>query len=129
MRSRQLQLDFGLLGITIAAYQVLEWTYVAPEGSSKSVVDMLHIIAEIYAGIKDKMVDIVINLQDYTQYWKGCRDKTSSSVSGLCFWPLEGHIVKKRGSGTSLNVETEGIPIRVYSHTLVQSTTGDTAKY
>ena len=39
---------------------MLEWTYVAPEGSSKSVVDMLHIIAEVYAGIKDKMVDIVI---------------------------------------------------------------------
>ena len=31
------------------------------------------------------MVDIVITLHDYTQYWKGCSDKTSSPVSGLHF--------------------------------------------
>ena len=31
------------------------------------------------------MVDNMITLQDYTKYWKGCTEKTSSSVSDLHF--------------------------------------------
>ena len=59
--------------------------YVAPEGLSKSMVGMLYMIGEVAVGVKDKVVDIVIILQDYIQYWKGCREKISSSVSGLHF--------------------------------------------
>ena len=31
------------------------------------------------------MVEILITLQDFQWYWKGCREKTSSSISGLHF--------------------------------------------
>ena len=41
MRFRQLQQDFRILGNTAEASKVMEGTYVAPEGSSKSVVGML----------------------------------------------------------------------------------------
>ena len=78
--SGQLQQDFGLLGNTTSAYKVLEGTYVYPKGLSESVVRMLHMIGELAVGIKDMMVDIVITLQDYNKYRKGCMEKTSSSV-------------------------------------------------
>ena len=46
---------------------------------------MLQMIGEVTVVVKDSMVDIVITLQDYTQYYKGCRKNMSSSVSGLHF--------------------------------------------
>ena len=58
---------------------------VSPEGLSESVAVMLQMIGEVTVVVKDSMVDIVITLQDYTQYYKGCRKKMSSSVSGLHF--------------------------------------------
>ena len=42
-------------------------------------------IGEVTVGVKYRMVDIVITLQKYTKYWKGCRENTSSSVSGINF--------------------------------------------
>ena len=85
MRSGQLQWGFGLLGKITKDYMVLEGTYIAPEGLSKRVVGMLKTIREVAVGVKDRMVNNVITLQDYAQYFKGCREKTSSSVSGLHF--------------------------------------------
>ena len=74
MRSRQLQQDFGILGNTTAASKVMEGTYVSPEGLSESVVGMLQMIGEVAVGVKDRIVDIGITFQEYTQYCKGCRD-------------------------------------------------------
>ena len=42
-------------------------------------------IEEVAVGVQDRMVDNMITLQDYTKYWKGCTEKTSSSVSDLHF--------------------------------------------
>ena len=64
---------------------MLEGTYVAPEGSSKSMFGMLQMIGGVAVGVKYRMVDILITLQDYIQYWKFCIEKTSSSVSGIHF--------------------------------------------
>ena len=128
MRSGQLNQDFGVLGNTTAATKVLEVTYVAPEGSNESVVRMLKIIEEVAVGVKDRAVDILITLQYYIQYCTVCREKTSSSVSGIYFGYWKGHSVNQRGHRTSLNDDTNRISIREYSHTLVQSTTGDIAK-
>ena len=83
MWSVQLQKDFGLLGETTADSKVLEGTYIASEVSSESMVGMLHMIGELAIGVKDTMVDIVITLQGYIKYWKCCREKKSSSASGL----------------------------------------------
>ena len=85
MRSLQLQQYFGILGNTTAPSKVLKGTYVAPEGSSKSVVGILQMIWEVAAGVKDRMVDILITLLDYIQYWKCYREKASSSVSVIHF--------------------------------------------
>ena len=76
MRSGQLNQDFGILGNTTSAYKVLKGTCVAPEGLSDSVVGMLQMIREVAVGVKGRIVDILITLQDYTQYWKGCMEKT-----------------------------------------------------
>ena len=46
---------------------------------------MLQIIGEVDIGVKDSMVDIMITLQENIQYWKVCRDNTSSSISGINF--------------------------------------------
>ena len=62
MRSGELQQDLWLLGNTTAASKVLEGTYIAPEGSSESMVGMIQIIRELYVGVKDRMVDIKITL-------------------------------------------------------------------
>ena len=59
MHSRQLQKDFGILCNTTVSSKVMEGTYVAPEGSSKSVVGMLQIIREVSIGVKDRMVVIL----------------------------------------------------------------------
>ena len=64
MRYGQLYQDFGLLDNTIAASKMLEGTYVAPEGSRESVVDMLQTIEEVAVGAKDRIFDIVITLKD-----------------------------------------------------------------
>ena len=76
MRSGQLHHYFGVLGNTTSAYKVLKGTCVAPEGLSDSVVGMLQMIREVAVGVKGRIVDILITLQDYTQYWKGCMEKT-----------------------------------------------------
>ena len=83
MRYIQINQEFGLLRNTTAVSKVLEGTYIYLEGSSKSVVGMLKMIEEVDVGVRDSMVDIVINLQDYIKYWKGCREKTPSFVSGI----------------------------------------------
>ena len=76
MRYGQLQQGSNLLGNTTADYKVLEGTYVAPEVSSESVVGMLQMILELAFGVNYMMVDILITFHEYTQYWKGCREKT-----------------------------------------------------
>ena len=43
-------------------------------------------IGEVDIGVKDRMVDIVITLQYCIQYFRGCREKISSYVSGLNFF-------------------------------------------
>ena len=73
MRYGKLQQDSGILSNTTVASKMMEGEYVATEGSSKSMVGMLQMIRGVAVGIKDRMVDIVINCQDYTQYCKGCR--------------------------------------------------------
>ena len=67
------------------ASKVLKGMYVAPEGSIEIVGGMLLMIGEVAIGVKYRMVDIVITLQDYIKYWKICREKKSSSVSGPHF--------------------------------------------
>ena len=64
---------------------MLVGTYVYPEVLSESMVSMLQMLGEVYVGVKDRMVDTVITLQDYTQYWKYCRGKTSTSICVLHF--------------------------------------------
>ena len=49
------------------------------------------------------MVDILITLQEYIQYWKGCKEKISSSVSG----PHFGHF--KAAASRNEVVELHGI--------------------
>ena len=46
---------------------------------------MSHMNRKISIGVKDRMIDIVNTLQDYTKYREVCRDQTSLSVSGLHF--------------------------------------------
>ena len=41
---------------------MLEGIYVAPEGSSNSMVSMLQMIGEVAVGVNDRMVDIMITL-------------------------------------------------------------------
>ena len=67
MHSVELQQGIGILGNTTADSNVLKGKYVAFEGSSKIVVGMLQMIGEVAVGVKDRMVDIVITLTDYTQ--------------------------------------------------------------
>ena len=44
MWSGKLQQDFGLLDNTTATSKVLKEKYIAPEGTSKSMIGMLHMI-------------------------------------------------------------------------------------
>ena len=46
---------------------------------------MLQIIREVAIYVKGRIVDIVIPLHECIQYWKGCREKTSSSVFNFHF--------------------------------------------
>ena len=46
---------------------------------------MLHMMVEVAVGVKESIVGIFIILQEYIQYWKVCREKTSSSVFGIHF--------------------------------------------
>ena len=64
---------------------MLEGTYISPEILRESVVIMAYMIGEVDVCVKDRMVGIMIILQYYIQYWKSCREKTSSSVTGLNF--------------------------------------------
>ena len=68
MLSRQIQKKFWLSGNTTADSKSLEGTYVAPKVLSERMVSMLQMIGEVDIVVKDRMVNIVITLQDYIKY-------------------------------------------------------------
>jgi hypothetical protein len=85
--------EFGYTANTTAGRDVLDGTYVAPDGTDQATVDIFAEVAEIRQRVPQDSVSICITPQQWKRYWRVVNEKTSSSESGLHF----GHYVVRGG--------------------------------
>ena len=81
--------EFGYTANTAAGREVLDGTYVAPDGTDQPTLELFAAVAEIRKRIPQDSVPICITPQQWRQYWRAVNEETSSSESGLHF----GHYV------------------------------------
>ena len=81
----QLCTDLGFLAITDQADAILNGTYQAPEGTHPGTIAMLQRISEVAATLRHRPVQVTISKEDFKKYWRGSKETTSSSYSGLHF--------------------------------------------
>ena len=76
--------DFGPYGVTEAAQQVLDGTYVPPEGTDPYFTALLPYLKQT-TEIRANPIDFSLNLENYRARWNRAKERTSSSPSGLHF--------------------------------------------
>ncbi len=77
--------EFGYSANTMAAWAVLDGTYIAPKGSDQATLDLSAEVAEIRQWVPQDSVSICITPQQWKQYWKVVNKETALSESGLHF--------------------------------------------
>lgn len=80
-----LQADIGCLREAEGATEVLRVEYTCPPEMDDDTREILQIIAKVASMIRGQKVEVKISCADYMHYWKGCREKTSYSISGIHF--------------------------------------------
>ena len=81
----QLREDIGYLAATNKSDEILRGTYRAPSDTAPETKEMLKRISEVARLFRDQPIDINISKDDYIRYWRGSREKTSSSYSNTHF--------------------------------------------
>ena len=77
---------FDLLGYhvgTEAGQQILEGTFVPPQGTSEATCLIVDEIGRTWPMMRDGRVDITVTKEDYQYFWQRIRERTSSSFSGI----------------------------------------------
>ena len=77
---------FGLLGYsdnTETAEQILDGTWVPPEGTYEPTLIILKEIGRSWKKVQNGNVDVVISQDNFQHYWRQAKERTSSSFSGL----------------------------------------------
>ena len=81
----QLHKDLGCLADTDAAKQILLGTYEYPPGTDPDTISMLNLLARNFRKHRTTPLKFSITTKDFIDYWKGRREATASSFSGLHF--------------------------------------------
>ena len=77
--------ELGFLGATKAAEQILKGTYVFPPGTDAHTIGLLKQLGSAATSITNNSCKATISKDEFKRYWKGRKEKTSSSFSGLHF--------------------------------------------
>ena len=77
--------DLGCLADTDAAKQILLGTYAYHQGTDPDTISMLNMLAHNFRTYGATPINFRITTEDYVAYWKGRREATASSFSGLHF--------------------------------------------
>ena len=118
MNSDGLCQKLGYLGNTRTAEDILDGRYTVPKNIDKVTKELLHQINEVKRQLSNKLPSSV-SLQDYKQFWKTCKEKTSSSFSGLHFGHYKAcatndYLASIQAKSIDLCFRT-GIPLRRWS--------------
>ena len=81
----QLRGEFGYHAVTKAAKEVLSGKYHYPEDFDESTKEIMQECARVRSDIPERSVNTLIRMKAWQQPWLKCKEKTSSSVSGLHF--------------------------------------------
>ena len=76
---------FGYNATTITARRILEGTYIYPEDFDQATREICEECARIRLLVPKDSLNLLITQQDWKRQWKGRRESTSSSESGLHF--------------------------------------------
>ena len=77
--------DLGFLANTRSAKLILQGKYKTPLSVNSSTYQLLKQIGDVAIAHKKQTINPIITKEDFQYYWKGSREKTSSSISGLHF--------------------------------------------
>eukprot|EP00956_Cyclotella_meneghiniana_P008015 scaffold10676_cov49-Cyclotella_meneghiniana.AAC.6 len=77
--------QLGYLANTEVAEQILTGNYMAPEEASNATVLVLEEISRIAEVMKAGKVSLSVSPEEFTQYWKKMKERTSSSYSKAHF--------------------------------------------
>ena len=77
--------ELGFLGATKAAEQILNGTYKFPPNTDVHTIGLLKQLGSAAKGISQNSCKATVSKEEFKQYWKGRKEKTSSSFSGLHF--------------------------------------------
>eukprot|EP00956_Cyclotella_meneghiniana_P035709 scaffold117520_cov80-Cyclotella_meneghiniana.AAC.3 len=77
--------QFGYLADSDAAEQVLMGTYRAPPGTDAATLLLLEEIGRIGRQWRAHQISLSISTEDFQEYWRHMKERTSSSYSGLHF--------------------------------------------
>ena len=83
MQVDRLHNDIGFLGDTPSSDDILNDKYEYPERNDTHTIHLLSQLSEIVSKWKVPRQDICITVEDYIKYWKGRKEKTSSSMLNL----------------------------------------------
>jgi hypothetical protein len=81
----QLRGLFGYNTTTVTAQRILEGRYIYPEGFDQATKEICEECAQIRLIVPKDSLNLEITRQDWKKQWKGKREETSSSESGLHF--------------------------------------------
>ena len=76
---------FGYNATTITAQRILEGRYIYPEGFDQATKEICEECARIRLIVPKNSLNLDITRQDWEKQWRGKREETSSSESGLHF--------------------------------------------
>ena len=93
MNGSNISKDVGYLGNSPACARLLSGTYIFPSDTDLHTKDLMSLISKTTRRLKAKIISHKISVDDFINYWKGSREKTSSSFSGLHFghWKAASH--------------------------------------
>jgi len=77
--------DIGFLGDTEQVQQILEGTYVFPEGTDPATRLLLEEAAITYSKMSKEDIATYVTAEDFQYYWQRANERISSSYSGLHF--------------------------------------------
>ena len=76
---------FGYNATTITSQRILAGTYVYPADFDQATKEICKACARIRLMVPKNSLNLSVSKQDWTSQWKGRRESTSSSESGLHF--------------------------------------------
>ena len=85
MNASDISNDIGFTGSSPACAQIKAGTYTFPASTDTHTKTLLTLIGTVTRRLNRKLVRHNITVDDFINYWKGSREKTSSSYSGLHF--------------------------------------------